>query len=334
MHKSPVYVLALVAVLLLAGQIVAYYAPSDGCSISTDVDGSKISYDIDPPMPTQCSVMHLTGTAEITTFYALVDDSYASGMDSSSIPATYYFMEREADRCPSMTLEARNASEIRELFDSGSHDFGLIFFTGTIPDVLYDGTVSSPLIQWIQSGGYVIWSGDVFGRTVSTAEGLREIDDYGTNISVPLFGAEDVFNTSAETVYCDQRINPDLTGPTCMYFANITDAVKPSAISAPCMTLGYTDGEYSSIAVVGVGSGTLCLFGDYAMHQESRYLVHAAFLGLTAYSEVAYQNTADIPSKGTSGSFTDSADQRHVIILHDVNWSRAWTYDRAEEKFV
>ncbi len=211
MRKLPVILLAVVCVMLLVGQCLAYYIPKGGSSISTDTDGDRISYSVDPEAPFQCMEIHLTHAGDISRYYVLVDDGYRTAIDSKDVRPTLYFLEKAFGRCPGISLEVKNAAEIKDLLDSGAHDFGLLFFTGAIPEILYDGTMSSPLIQWLTTGGYVIWSGDMFGRLISEPGDTREVPGYHTTVSSALFGAENVFNPSSETTYGQQRINIDLT---------------------------------------------------------------------------------------------------------------------------
>ena len=334
MPKLPMFILAGVCLILLIGQGISYYIPSGGSSISTTVDGYSVNYSVDPSAPFQCTEIHLRNADGPSKYYVLIDDSYRTAIDSNSVAPTLYFLKETFDRCPGLSLESKNATEIKALIDSGTHDFGMIVFTGAIPEVLYNGTMASPLIQWIDNGGYLIWSGDMFGRLVSTADGVNEVPDYHTLVSTALFGAEYVFNTSGETSYGQQRLNPDLTGAAGMYFANTTYGIDTAKLTVPNQSLGYTDGTFSSVSVMRIGTGTLCCFGDCTLYQDAEYLAHISLLGIEADSELVSESTRDMDRRGISGSFTDSADLRSLVIIHDFRWSKAWMYDRTQQRFV
>ncbi len=334
MRRLPLVLLLVLVVLILFGQTVAYYGPDRDPAIRTEVSGDTVSYTVDVRVPSQCTELHLTGTDNLERFYVYYDTDYPVASESMSLESAYFFLEKTFGLCSNVSVDVRDASGIRELIDSGSHDFGLIFTSGTMPDTIYDGTLSSPVVQWLLSGGYVIWSGDLFGRNLSTLDEMVELPGYYTEIAEPLFGEGCTYNDSDDQTFGDERINGYFTGAAGFYYANTTYGFDTSTLSVPYLEAGYTDGIYSSITTMRIGSGTLCHFGDYAAAQESGYLAHAAIMGITAYTEVDSFSTDSARFYGHTSSFEDSADLKHLVILHDIGWFRVWTYDRTEEKFV
>ncbi len=105
-------------------------------------------------------------------------------------------------------------------------------------------------------------------------------------------------------------------------------------LTIPHQGFGYTDGTYSSIVAMGIGTGTLIHFGDCTLYQDVEYLAHAALLGIKQDTVVISYETRDMGRKGISGSFTDSSDQKHIVVIHDFRWSKAWIYDRGQGRFV
>lgn len=334
MRRLPIIVLALLVVAIMFGQIMAYYAPDRDPSIRTTVSGDTIEYTVDTSTPAQCTELHMTGTSDITQFYVYYDEDYPDASGDMSLKSAYFFLEKNFNICSSVSVETKNAAELKELVDSGSHDFGLIFFSGTLPDTIYNGTIDSPIVNWLMTGGYIIWSGDMFGRHVSSADRTDEVPDYYTSVAEKLFGMGCVFNDSDDQTWGDERANGYLTGATGLYYANTTYGFDNSTLSVPYIEAGYTDGEYTSITVMQLGTGTLCHFGDYAPAQESKYLAHAALLGITVSTVVEDYTTTSARYYGHTSTFEDSVDEKHLVILHDIDWYRVWTYDRTEEMFV
>ena len=334
MRKAPVVVLVAITVAVIIGQAVAYYVPDRQCSIHTNVVDDTIEYTIDSEAPFQCTELHLVNTLDIKQFYVYYDPDYSVASGDMSIPSAYYFLEKTFDMYSGVSVDVKDANEIRTLIDSGSHDFGLIFISGALPDTIHDGTLASPIMQWLNDGGYVIWSGDLFGRQIATRDGIIEVPDYQNAIALPLFGSDSAFNSSDEPEFGNERIHEGLTGPAGIYFADTTYGVDESKLTLPHIVAGYTDGTYSSIAIMKISNGNLCHFGDYASAQESGYLAHVAVLGLTYSSETSSFNEGSVRGYGYTQRFTDSVDEKHVVIVHDIRWAKVWIYDRAESRFV
>ncbi len=334
MRRLPLIVLALLVVTILAGQTIAYYIPDKDPTIKTTVEGDSVQYTVDSSTPAQCTEIHLTGTSDITQFYVYYDDDYSDISGDVSLKSAYFFLKKNFDMCSTVSVDMRDAQEIAELVGSGAHDFGLIFFSGALPDTIYNGTMDSPIVDWLKSGGHIIWSGDLFGRYVSSEDRTDEVPDYHTAVAEKLFGEGCSYNDSEDQTWGDERANGYLTGATGFYYANTTYGFDNSTLSVPYIEAGYTDGTYTSVTVMKIGTGTLCHFGDFAPAQESKYLAHAAVIGLTYTTAVEAYSTTSARFYGHTSTFEDSADEKHLVILHDIDWFKVWTYDRAEEKFV
>ncbi len=137
---------AIVAVILL-GQCLSYYTNSNSTSISTEVNGSEISYTIKSSSDFVCDEIHLrNGFDTPRTFYILTDPSYGSTMSESDMKSTCYLLSREIGLCSSVTVKSADAGKVSDMIDSslssGDFGIGLIIITGAIPDTLYDGTSS------------------------------------------------------------------------------------------------------------------------------------------------------------------------------------------------
>ena len=339
MKREATVILAIAVIALLIGQIVSYYGSSSDFSISTSEDGGTIDYTVRSGPDVEYTELHLdNGVKAPTKFYVLRDDSYPISADRSSIGPTSYFLESAFDKCRSISMEYRNVQEILEMMDddliTGTPDTGIIILGGALPQPWYDGTISSRIIQWMNIGGSVYWGGDLFGRYISTPDGIVTVEDYHTSVCNSLFGTEHLFNESDSDVFGDERINPELTELSGMYYANIRFGTDVNKITVPYTALGYTDGQYASATIMKYGSGSLCVFGSYVNFQITEYMVHVLLLGLTYSTSIVDSHTGSIKDGSHSGSFEESLGISHFVILRDVRWHRAWAYDGSEKTFV
>ena len=327
----------IVAVILL-GQCLAYYGNSNSTSISTEVDGSEISYTITTSSDFVCDEAHLkNGFNAPRTYYILTDTSYGSTMSEEDLKSTCYLMSNEVKLCPSLTLKSADAGKIESMIDdslsTGNFDIGLVIITGAIPENIYDGTASSKIIQWMTAGGTLYYSGSQFGINIATHDGVKQMDDWSA-VSNALFGTDQLFCVDPDVCFADERINPDLTGLAKITFNGITFGTRMSAAPADSVFLGYGDGTYASIALMKYGSGQLAHFGDATGYQNSYALAHVMSLGLTYKTELLSVTTCNITGNSHDGDFTDSADLTHVVILSDLRVARIWIFDRAQNEFI
>ena len=195
MKREATVILAIAVIALLIGQIVSYYGSSSDFSISTSEDGGTIDYTVRSGPDVEYTELHLdNGVKAPTKFYVLRDDSYPISADRSSIGPTCYFLESAFDKCRSISMEYRNVQEILEMMEedliTGTPDTGIIILGGALPQPWYDGTISSRIIQWMNIGGSVYWGGDLFGRYISTPDGIVTVEDYHTTVCNSLFGTE------------------------------------------------------------------------------------------------------------------------------------------------
>ncbi len=339
LNKRVAIVLGIAVFVLLLGQILSYYTPSANFSISTEKDGDTVTYTAKSGMDLQYTELHLDNGPynAPSEFIILKDDRYPTEADSNFIKVTGYFLEREFGKCPSISFRYADADAIAAKMDSdiasGTFDCGIIVLTGTLPDVLYDGDTDSRTIRWIKAGGAMYWSGGCFGRTYSTADGIKFVDSHSAVIS-DILGDGTAIREGSESTYGDQRINPELTELSGMYHAGTRYGVDPTKVSSDIMTLGYTDGQYASMAMMKVENGMLTVFGDYTGYQNIQYLVHVLLLRLTYSTEIVSDDTGYINHGRHSASFEDSPGITHAVILHDLKWAKAWIFDRGEGRFV
>ncbi|MBQ3736012.1 MAG: hypothetical protein II855_03660 [Candidatus Methanomethylophilaceae archaeon] len=338
MDRKMLAVGAVIVAVILLGQCLAYYGNSKCTSISTETDGSEVSYTVKTDSDFVCDEAHLkNGFDAPRTFYILTDPSYGSAMSEEDLKSTCYLMSREIGLCSSLTLESADAGKISHMIDaslsSGKYDIGLAIVTGAIPDVLYDGTSSCKIMQWVSAGGTLYYSGSQFGINIATHEGVKQVDDWSA-VSTDLFGTDQMFCLDPAVEYAKEIVNPELTDLAKLTFNGINYGIRMSAAPAESLFLGYTDGTYASVSLMKYGNGQLVHFGSTTGYQNSYALAHVMSLGLTYKTELVSDTTCNITGSSHGGEFEDSADLTHVIILSDLRVARIWVYDRVQSKFV
>lgn len=137
----------------------------------------------------------------------------------------------------------KEPSEIAELADQPSSGKGILIPYGQIPEELYDGESTDPLVKWLEGGGTVYWFG--------------YIPKEGYDLS-PLGLSEDDFWSSDRPE--DYKVGP--ASPFCKSLKLRNHSVRYGLNVNAGTPLAYTsESGYSSITSVEVLNGTMIIFG-------------------------------------------------------------------------
>ncbi len=337
MSKNTLFVCAAIIIFILLAQSQSYYVPHE-FSISTETDGDTVSYSIHGISDELYTEIHLeNGFDTPSTYYLLRDGDYPSKRSQDTLDSTTFLFSKEIARCPSITVKTMDAAGIRGLMDgslsTGEYGYGIIMIGGAIPDILYDGTASSTVIQWMNGGGALYWMGEPFGKYISTKDGIVEVPEYGTTVCSNLFGMENAINDSEDEIYAEDKINTEMTD-TLKVLCNETTYGTNMSIPTDALFLGYGKDGYASAAIMKYGSGMLSVFGSASGTQYSYYLAHVLSFHLTYDSVLADKFDGRKTSDTATGSFTDTPGQSHFVMLHDLRVSKIWSYDRDEGRFL
>ena len=337
MSKNSLFVSVVIIVFILLAQSQSYYTPHD-FSIDTETDGDTVTYSIHGISDELYSEIHLdNGFDTPSTYYLLRDNDYPMERSKDTLDSMTYLFSMEMSRCPSLTIKTLNASNMYEMMSdsisTGEYGYGIVMFGGAIPDIMYDGTSSSTVIQWMNGGGCLYWTGEPFGKYISTSDGIKEIPNYHETVSMDLFGMANAINDAEDEIYAEEKINRDMTD-TLKVLCNETTYGVNTSIPSETLFLGYEEGGYASAAIIKYGSGMLSVFGSASGSQYSYYVAHVLSFHMTYKTVLIDKLDGEKTSDSTVGSFTDVPGQSHFVMLHDLRVSKIWIYDRANGRFV
>ncbi len=206
-----------------------------------------------------------------------------------------------------------------------SDEKALVMVSGSIPDTVY-GDVDL-LTTWIGSGGTLFWAGGIIGEYVSHKDGTTtQIADgpqrfLGVDCVNPLQPEGDQNAGLVDKVITDNQLQKILG----IGSNSILYSVDPSRLnnSIGHLSLGFTDGKYSSIAYVQSGSGQICVVGGDLTHQQNYDMSQMIASGLYYGSKVIASEDGKVFSTTISGNitFTSVENVRAYIYLgHGSNY--------------
>lgn len=167
-----------------------------------------------------------------------------------------------------------NAEALETIVSGDATGKGIVIIAGAIPSTVYDGTADSPILSWIANGGTLYWAGGIIGQYVANPEGT--VEDVGQDKQSLFLGSEccnymeqpkfpSMLKDFALDVI-DNGFRDDLS----LKSDHVIYAVDTSKLAdGTYLSMGYTDGTYSSIAFVEHGKGQVCVLGgNYSNNQR------------------------------------------------------------------
>ena len=272
----PVIAAILVIAVVLAGEVVTFTSPATlgayGSSVETDTD--EVSFSIECRGAQVYDVLSLDGTLgpleDVSIYYdpaqaATIEKGHAS-TGARHLDENYY-----VEQIPH-TLKVRgvcdvrvlDASDMEALVSAPGVGHALIMLSGTMPDTVYDGTESSPILKWIGSGGRLYWIGDILGRYISHGDSVETVEN-GTSVVLGSECIDDVEGRGSDVIgngFCRSLyLQCDSTT-----FGVIPDRLPTDA---DYLCVGFSDGLRSSVTLVALGQGMVCVMGgEYSIFQR------------------------------------------------------------------
>lgn len=224
------------------------------------------------------------GSSEIVIYH---DPSYGERLDDTHhatggmyLSQEYYISQLRIQlECRGTDTTTMDAEELRTMMGSavasGRCDQSVVMVSGAVPDTVYGGSGSDLIIQWLNMGGRIYWAGGIIGQYSSSSDGT--VEDRGIGKQSLFLGA---VCQNEEDAYGLEEMNPGWKDALCLAGNGIRYAIDPSEVG-PSLSMGFTDGTYSSICMVGCGSGMVCIFGGILSNDQRSDMAQVLSSGIT-----------------------------------------------------
>lgn len=246
-----VILFAMLTVLLMIGQGIAYWANPNSFDSDMDRTGDNVEYTLSSSAAVEYSITVFENGTDLEGIYVYYDEEVASYQPHS---AQKKFIERlmlEFDRRNAERPVIVDADGIADLMTNV--DIGIIVVSGILPPTVFSNT-DSTAVDWVKGGGVLYWAGGVLDSSYIDADGqITMLPDPGTRF----FGFPSV-NTENErgSVPSDDR---DIGRMLSMNADGLYGGLK---IAIPgTLYPGFQDDGFSSISLASVGNGMVAVFG-------------------------------------------------------------------------
>ena len=260
--------------VVLAGEAYVYMWDTDRNSSEVYETDDGIGYTVTSGGSEVYSIILMDNAFDANTgYYVYYDETYHSNVERVAAPIgakafteDYYISQLISMlKYRGISVEILNASELSEMMVSKDTTKGLIMLSGAIPDTVYNTNGTGEIVNWLNDGGRLYWAGNLLGAYISTTTGIMKADD---GYQTAFLGSE-CLNTG-DTVHVLSDITSNNFRNTLSLKNNdVKYGIKTESFAGTFLAIGYTDDEYSSIAMVKCGNGMICILGgDYSNNQR------------------------------------------------------------------
>ncbi len=335
MERKWVLVAAAVFIaMILIGEAIAY---GGGYSYDSSAErsGSTVSYSVSSSGTNDYTAVLIDnhGFSRVEKLVIYVDENYDRNFkDASSVTfihkneVSYY-----ADQIKK-ALEIRNFKDVTICDSKGLMDFvndspvdhgsyGIMSVSYSLPGEIYSGNVDDKLMEWIDTGGSLYWTGSVPGEFYYDTDGkLKHV----TNCQELFFGASDCVKNGE---YGKPVINDNEFTRSLLLFGNQTmTGLDISKISGDHLAMGSLDGNYSSTTLVKYGNGMVVQFAGWFEIEQVEDIAQTISSGMCYKSTIVGYEGGRVTRTTQNGSFESSEGNiLYVFIGNSYSvYGRAW----------
>ncbi len=309
-----------VIVIVLAGEAYIYCNDWDEMYRS-ELSQDSHSVEISSGSSNRYDVVTIGGSpekAETTAIY--YDPSYGEHLDEThhATGGTYldqeYYVTMLADQLETRGAKARIldagslADMMRESMSSGRCSQAVVIASGAIPDTIYSGSESDIVIQWLNAGGRLYWIGGIIGQFISHADG--QVSDIGTGMQGLFLGSAtqneaETFGTEPISEEWSESLS--LMGNGTLYGVDASNC-------RDSLQMGFTDGTYSSIGLVGKGEGFVCVFGGVLSNDQRADVAQVLASGIGPDSHILDHRSGSVTRETVSVPLESASPSDSVYV--------------------
>lgn len=277
---------AAIVAVIIAGEAYIYCNDWDGM-YDVRFAGSSVTIEANSSIVYDIVSIDNGGDGRPSETVLYYDRSYGERLDETHhatggtyLSQEYYISQLRIQLgCRGTDAVTMGAEELREMMMSsvaaGKCDQSVVMVSGAIPDTVYSGLESDLIVQWIDMGGRVYWAGGIIGQYCSSSDGT--VRDLGADRQSLFLGA---VCQNPEEAYGLEETDPDWKDALCLAGNGTTYAVNPADV-ASALPMGFTDGTYSSVCLIGHGSGMICILGGVLSNDQRSDMAQIISSGTT-----------------------------------------------------
>lgn len=287
MNDRKLLIAAVIAVLVIVGGEAYIYCNDWNSMYDVRFSGNEVTIDADSSVVYDIVSIDnddLERSSKVILYYdpaqgeALDETHHATG--GTYLDQKYYIsqlrIQLEYRGTDTVTMDAE---ELRDMMESsvgsGVCDQSVVMVSGAIPDTVYSGSESDIVVRWLDMGGRIYWAGGIIGQYSSSSDGT--VEDLGTDRQSLFLGA---VCQNPDIAYGLEETDAEWKDALCLAGNGTGYAIDPTKTESS-LAMGFTDGTYSSICLVGKGSGMVCVLGGVLSNDQRSDMAQVISSGAT-----------------------------------------------------
>ncbi|MCL2712197.1 MAG: hypothetical protein FWD37_02825 [Methanomassiliicoccaceae archaeon] len=262
--NAAVIVTALIFGTIILGQSLIYLSVPNNYGADAEIKAGEAEYSVSTDSSIRYTALAFDNARPVNTLYVYYDESYA----------VFGITHAQQNRFISQTIaelkirsftdtKIVNAAELADIV-KGPYEPGdaILMTSGVLPDTVYQNATVD-IFKWVTAGGSLYWAGYAIGEKV--AEKGKEPKNV-SNYQTAIFGKENV-------ILMDQKISSQRSSNTNAKALGEALAISNNAVAyglkvsgsgalTGVLSIGYEYNGYASLALVGKGSGMICVTGS------------------------------------------------------------------------
>lgn len=235
--------------------------------------------------------------SEYVVYY---DERYGEALDDAwhatggrELSQSYYvdqlILELDNMGVDARTVDAEGLGDLMgDATEGAACNQAVIVVSGALPDTVYTGQDSDPVLRWLSLGGRLYWAGNLLGAYYSVPGGVIEVaEDYQT-----MFLGTQCLNTGdVEKGY--EEVDNGFLDALSLAGNGILYGADPSLLENS-LAAGYTDGTYASVVLTPHGEGMVCILGGTYSDDQRSDLVQVLASGLCHESRMLFYEQGSV----------------------------------------
>lgn len=296
--------IAIVAIVII-GEVVVYTSDYTdyNATASYDTASGTVHYEISASGSKVYTAMIIDHVRPTDRVYLYYDGDYESAVEDVTVAVgareltqDYYIDQLQAVlKYRNIQAEIVDADRLAELMNLSGTGQNVVCISGALPVTVYDGSSSSAIFSWLDSGGNLFWAGNLIGRYYSTTEEIVEVP---SGFQSMFFGSE-CLNTGDTNKATEEVTDNGLTHGLSLVNNDTKYGIDISRISGrDTLSTGFVNNGYTSVSAVQYGSGSIFVFGgDYSNNQRND-IAQIIASGISPSSSIVAENDGTV-TRGT-----------------------------------
>lgn len=320
-------------IIILGGQVITYWANPYSFDSDIELEENTLEYTLNSPSTSYTIAILDNGSIfEIEDVRIYYDETYAS--TSRDVEKEFVrFLSNDLKLRTFNSYEENTAQDLLEMIQkdldvNNPNEItkkAIVFVSGSLPEILYDGTSNSDLIKWLKLGGTIYWANNSLGKyysTTPTADSPSKLVEVPNSNTLFLGGTSSAINDTGGAYGMEIVADGGFGKKLSLEYNQCIYGVNGSLIQGKSFSTGYTINDYASITFnqVADGKGMAVIFGGDLVRYDSLYVSQAIACGATYDTKVIDIQTGTKYRGTTTGTIElESPPTRFDVFIYFGN---------------